>query len=263
MSEFKAKNFNVRNVRIFSLLAETNSDRIMIPQESAQYKIWGVDQAVYGPVEISTLISWIQDDRVTAETWLFDVRKEAWHKASALPELKSVLKASSGALDTSAPTGVSGQFKPGMLRRVKVLADLRDEQLERFASFMVLEPIRQWTELVRQGMAGDTMYLILDGEFRVRLMIGGKETILAQLGAGDCFGEIALFDDGTRSADVVANKDCTVLKISKERLTRLIEEAPDLAAPFLFAIGKTLAARIRVDNKKIKDSVTLARGGAY
>jgi len=236
----------------------------MIPQEPAQYKIWGVDHAVYGPVELPTLISWIQDDRVTADTWLFDLRGETWHKASALPQLRSVWKASSGELDTSAPpTGVSGQFKPGMLRRVKVLADLRDEQLERFASFMVLEPIRQWTELVRQGMAGDTMYLILDGEFRVRMMIGGKETILAQLGAGDCFGEIALFDDGTRSADVVANKDSTVLKISKQSLTRLIQDAPDLAAPFLLSMGKTLAARIRVDNKKIKDSVALARGGGY
>lgn len=236
----------------------------MSPQESAQYKIWGVDQAVYGPVELPTLISWIQDDRVTAETWLFDLSKESWHKASALPELKSVLKPSSTQLDTSTPSGgVSGQFKPGMLRRVKVLADLRDEQLDRFASFMALENIRQWTELVRQGMAGDTMYLILEGEFRVRLMIGGKETILAQLGAGDCFGEIALFDDGTRSADVVANKDCTVLKISKQSLTRLINDAPDVAAPFLLSMGKTLAARIRADNKKIKDSVAFARGGGY
>jgi hypothetical protein len=236
----------------------------MIPQEPAQYKIWGVDHAVYGPVELPTLISWIQDDRVTADTWLFDLRGETWHKASTLPQLRSVWKASSGELDTSAPpAGVSGQFKPGMLRRVKVLADLRDEQLDRFASFMVLEQIRQWTELVRQNMAGDTMYLILDGEFRVRLMIGGKETILAQLGAGDCFGEIALFDDGTRSADVVANKDSTVLKISKQSLTRLIQDAPDLAAPFLLAMGKTLAARIRADNKKIKDSVAFARGGGY
>ncbi|MDB6059352.1 MAG: transcriptional regulator, Crp/Fnr family [Verrucomicrobiales bacterium] len=236
----------------------------MIPQDSTQYKIWGVDQAVYGPVELATLISWVHDDRVTGDTWLFDLSKESWHKASALPELKAVLKPVSTELDTTLRTsGVSGQVKPGMLRRVKVLAELQDEQLERFASFMVLEPIRQWTELVRHGMAGDTMYLILEGEFRVRLMIGGKETILAQLLAGDCFGEIALFDDGPRSADVVANKDCTVLKISKQSLTRLINDAPDVAAPFLLSMGKTLASRIRADNKKIKDAVALARGGGY
>lgn len=177
-----------------------------------------------------------------------------------MPELKSVFKTANAPQTTS---GISGKFKPGTLRRVKVLADLGDEQLERFASFMALESIKQWTELVKQGMAGDTMYLILDGEFRVRLMIGGKETILAHFGAGDCFGDMALFDDGPRSADVVADQDSTVLKISKQAMTRLIQEAPDLAAPFLFAMGKTLAARIRADNKRIKDSVAFARGGGY
>jgi CRP/FNR family transcriptional regulator, cyclic AMP receptor protein len=223
----------------------------MTSQESAQYKIWGVDQAVYGPVELPTLLAWIQDDRVTADTWLFDLRKESWHKAAALPELKSVFKSTEGAV---------GQFRPGTLRRVKVLANMTDDQVERFATFMAVESIRQWTELVRQAMIGETMYLILEGEFRVRLMINGKETILAQLGAGDSFGEMALFDDAPRSADVIANTDATVLKVSKQALTRLMEEAPDVAAPFLFALGKTFAARTRADNRRLKDSVALARG---
>lgn len=227
----------------------------MTPEQSAQFKIWGVDQAVYGPVELPTLIAWIQDDRVTADTWLFDCRKETWHKASALPELISIFRPSD--------TEVREKYKPKMLRRVKVLSELHDDQLDRFASYMGLETIRQFTELVRQGIAGDTMYLILEGEFRVRIMVGGKETILAQLAAGDCFGEMALFDDGPRSADVIANTDATVLKISKESINRLTQEAPDLAAPFLSAISKTLAARIRVDNKRIKDSVAFARGGGY
>jgi len=37
------------------------------------------------------------------------------------------------------------------------------------------------------------------------------------------------------------------------------EAAPDLAAPFLIGIGKTLTARIRADNKRYRDSVLLAR----
>jgi hypothetical protein len=220
-----------------------------------QYKILGVDDSIYGPVELATLVDWVKDERVTAETWLLNINENSWHKAAALTELKPIFGIG------ESPAGVGAQFKPGMLRRVKVLSSLGDDQLGRFASFMATEPVRQWTELVKQGLAGETMYLILEGEFRVRLMIGGKETILAHLGAGDCFGEIALFDDGPRSADVTANTDATVLKISKDALTRLINEAPDVAAPFLFALGKTLAARIRADNKRIKDSVSIARGG--
>lgn len=57
------------------------------------------------------------------------------------------------------------------------------------------------------------------------------------------------------SADVVANQDCVLLKISAGSFQRLVSEAPDLAAPFLFAIGKTLTARIRADNKRYQDSI--------
>jgi CRP-like cAMP-binding protein len=145
------------------------------------------------------------------------------------------------------------------LRRVKILAGMTDEQLERFAKFMELEKVDAWSEVVTQGESGDTMYFIMDGEFRVRVKIEGKETILATLGIGEFFGDISLFDHGPRSADVVANKDGVVLKISSEAFGRVAVEAPDLATPFLLAVGKTLAARIRHDNKRYSDSVKFAR----
>ena len=145
------------------------------------------------------------------------------------------------------------------LRRVKILASMTDEQLERFAKFMELERIPAWTEVVKQGENGNSMYLILDGEFRVRVKIEGKETTLATLGIGEFFGDISLFDHGPRSADVVANRDGVILKVSAETFDRMANEAPDLATPFLLAVGKTLAARIRTDNKRYSDSVKFAR----
>ena len=68
-----------------------------------------------------------------------------------------------------------------------------------------------------------------------------------------------MFDHGPRSADVIANQDSTLLKISSAAFEKLIREAPELAAPFLFAVGKTLAARIRADNKRFGDSLAFAR----
>jgi CRP/FNR family transcriptional regulator len=150
-----------------------------------------------------------------------------------------------------------------MLRRVKVLADMTDRQLERFVDFMEPQEARQWAQIVKQGQSDDSMYLILEGELRARLMIDGKETILATLGPGECFGEIALFDRSPRSADVLANKDSLLLKVSSEAFDKLRAEAPELAAPMLQAIARTLAGRIRADNKRIKDSVSFARAGGY
>jgi CRP-like cAMP-binding protein len=103
------------------------------------------------------------------------------------------------------------------------------------------------------------MYLILEGELRVRIEVAGRETILATLGAGEFFGDIALFDQGPRSADVVANAESLLLKISAKAFSGLAKEAPEIATPFLLAIGKTLTARIRADNKRYGDSVRFAR----
>jgi len=73
------------------------------------------------------------------------------------------------------------------------------------------------------------------------------------------FGDISLFDRGPRSADVVANLDSVVVKISASAFEQLAKEAPQLATPLLRAIGKTLTARIRADNKRYGDSVKFAR----
>ena len=137
------------------------------------------------------------------------------------------------------------------VRRIKILADLNDAQLSHLSDFMELQRVSQWTTVVRQGDPGDAMYLILEGELRARVMVGELETILATFGPGDFFGDIALFDHGPRSADVLANVDSSLLRISSVSFERLAKEAPALATPFLQATSRTLASRIRADNKRL------------
>jgi CRP-like cAMP-binding protein len=238
----------------------------MTPENSPNgYKIWAVDNIVYGPVELPDLISWVKDERVTADTWVYSERIDSWHKASAVPELRMFFqKKNAPSWQSAGDSGVSDDTaifarKPGSLRRVKIFADFSDEQLERFVQFMEVLRVKQWSQIVKQGDNGDAMYMVLEGELRVRMMISGKETILVTLGAGEFFGEISLFDHGPRSADVLANQDSLLLKIAAPAFQRVIVEAPDLAAPFLFAMAKTLTMRIRADNKRYRDSINFAR----
>lgn len=218
------------------------------------FKIWGVDNEVYGPVELPTLIEWVQDDRVTADTWIYSEKEDRWYKGGKVPELQLIFgKRKRAAAARGSGDAASKGPNTGALRRVKILAGLSEEQLEKFAGFMEHMEVRQWAEIVLVGQPGDAMYLILEGELRVRIMVQGKEKILTTLSTGEFFGEIAIFDHGERSADVVANKDSKLLKVTSEAFERLIEEAPELAAPILHAIGKTLASRIRADNKRFKD----------
>lgn len=229
-----------------------------------EFKVWAADDVVYGPVPLATLVQWIQDERVLGTTWIYSVAGNRWNKAVELPELADAFAGRTGP-KTDTATGdttllVSG-LRPGMLRRVKALATMNDQQLGRFVQLMEIARVEQYKTVVRQGAPGDAMYAVLDGEVRARIMAGGKETELARFGPGDIFGEMSLFDGGPRSADVVANSNSTLLRITAERFDRLCREQPELANPLLFELAKSLAKRIRADDKKIADVYRMARVG--
>jgi CRP-like cAMP-binding protein len=221
----------------------------MESQESINsYFIWGIDDSPYGPVELPMLVDWINDGRVLANTWVFVRGAGNWQKASEIPELGNYFSPKNEAVsETPSRAGLT----PGSLRRIKILADLKDAQLAHLSDFMEVQKVPERTVLFRQGDAGDAMFLVLAGELRARTMIGEKETILATFEPGDFFGDMSLFDHGPRSADVVANMDSTLLKISAVNFNRLTREAPALATPFLQATARTLSARIRADNKRL------------
>jgi CRP-like cAMP-binding protein len=210
--------------------------------------IWGIDDSPYGPVELPVLIDWISDERVLADTWVFARRDGSWRRAAEIPGLQEYF--SQIIIPDSAAAAGAG-IAPGSLRRIKILSQLNDAQLDRLTEFMELHKVPQWMAAVKQGDPGDGMYLILQGELRARVMVGDKETILATFGPGDFFGDMSLFDRGPRSADVIANVDSIVLKMSDVAFDRLTREAPALATPFLQATARTLAARIRADNQRL------------
>jgi CRP/FNR family cyclic AMP-dependent transcriptional regulator len=212
------------------------------------YFIWGMDDSHYGPVDLSVLTDWIHDERVVPETWVYSRHAGNWMRASEFPELKAqfTLKISS-VPDAAQRVGI----KPASLRRIKILADLKDNQLAHLAEYMEMQEVRQWSVLFNQGDISDSMYLVLAGELRARSVANGRETILATFAPGDFFGDMALFDHGPRSADVVANVDSTLLKITSVAFERLTREAPALATPFLQATARTMSARIRADNSRL------------
>ena len=210
----------------------------------ASYFIWGIDNSPYGPVDLTLLLQWISEGRVLQDTWVFEQSAGTWGRASQFPELEDHLNAVRHATSSHGLT-------PGLLRRIKILANLKDAQLAHLVDFMEPQQAPQHSIIFYQGDVGDAMYLVLSGELRARTVIAGVETVLATFTTGDFFGDMALFDNGPRSADIVANVDSSLLKISGVNFYRLIREAPALATPFLQATARALSSRIRADNKRI------------
>jgi len=105
--------------------------------------------------------------------------------------------------------------------------------------------------IVRQGEAGDCMYVIQSGEVEVLRRDGVQEFCLATLGSGDFFGEMALFEREVRSASVRAIGEVWVLTLEKKTFLRRIHEDPGL----VFKILERMSQRIR----KLNDA--LVRSG--
>src|SRR5580704_16529585 len=234
----------------------------MPSDESTGYFIWGTDYKAYGSVELPELIRWIKDERVLSDTWVFVERSGCWEKAEHVPELQMFFHAKHSGAREEAGTGDTQEFEglnPALLRHVKVLAGLNDEQLMRFVRTMQVKQVSREAQLAKQGDHGDAMYLIVEGELRLRTHVDGRETTLATIHSREFFGEIALFDQGPRSADIVASQDCTLVKIPAADIEKFVYETPELAAPFLLAIAKTLTSRIRADNRRYRDTISHLR----
>jgi len=150
-------------------------------------------------------------------------------------------------------------LSPSQLRRLKVLADFSEDQLELFVSLVEPVQVKPNRVIVKRSDKGDCMYLLLDGEVRVSNTVEGRETILAKLETGDFFGEICLFDEGARSADVMANRDCTLLRITKQAFDDMIVQQPAIGALFLRSMFRVVVSRLRNMDKKYVDTMLLSR----
>jgi sigma-B regulation protein RsbU (phosphoserine phosphatase) len=91
--------------------------------------------------------------------------------------------------------------------------------------------------IFREGQAGRVMYLVLEGEVAVTLQ--GRP--INYLRPGEVFGEMALVDEGPRSATATAATDCRLLPVDVERFRELAQGQPQFAVDLM----ATMSSRIR------------------
>jgi CRP-like cAMP-binding protein len=229
----------------------------MDTETSANYLTWGNDNIAYGPVELPGLVNWIQQGKVRANSWVFKERDGTWNRASDLPELKLLFK-SKLTPSAAAAAGAAG-IHPGSLRRIKMLADVDQRLLTSLLPYLEVVKVAPFGTVVNKGDHGDALFMVLEGEVRARVMVDGRETTLSTMGVGESFGELAIVDQGPRSADVIANQPTVLIKVSDASLKKMFAEAPALAAPFVLALTRGIAQRVRALTKRYEDSVHFSR----
>ena len=109
--------------------------------------------------------------------------------------------------------------------------------------------------VVRQDEMGDCMFIVVQGSCRVVHHKGGHDIELATLREGDFFGELALVDEGPRSADVIAITEVALLKITQAVMAAVAGVYPTAAFKLLIAIGRIMVERLRLANQRYVDSL--------
>ncbi len=89
-----------------------------------------------------------------------------------------------------------------------------------------IEAIAVWDKdvILREGEDGDYYYLVESGRAQVTRVVGGAHLVLAEIKAGDVFGEEALISDSKRNATVTMKSNGVLLRLKKEDFLELMQE---------------------------------------
>ena len=123
-----------------------------------------------------------------------------------------------------------------LLERVPLFAGLERKELENLTRWFKERRFQAGDTVAAEGKGGVGFFLIEDGEARVT--VRGEER--GTLGPGDYFGEIALVDDGARTATVTAATDMRCHGLTPWEFRPIVENDPRIAWKLLKALAKKL-----------------------
>jgi CRP-like cAMP-binding protein len=147
-----------------------------------------------------------------------------------------------------------------VLKKVALFQGLTQGQLAKVASIGQSRSYPGGAFLFHEGEAGQEMYVIEEGRVRISKTVPGiGEEALAILEQGQYFGEMAVIEEGPRSADAIAHTPCTVWVIDRARLDQLMFTDKDLAYVLLWTFVRTMSERLRETNEKIKAFFAISR----
>ncbi|MDQ1363913.1 MAG: family transcriptional regulator, cyclic receptor protein [Pseudomonadota bacterium] len=134
-----------------------------------------------------------------------------------------------------------------LLKNSPVFSQVKTEDLKVVAQSLEEETYFAGERVFDMDEHGDCMYILQQG--RIGISLGknpgkGPKKFVAELGAGECFGEMNLLDDLPRSASAHVIADSTLLSLEKSRLRGLIINYPELSLGML----KGLSLRLRQAN---------------
>jgi len=135
------------------------------------------------------------------------------------------------------------------LKLIPLFSELTEDELADIAAIAMEQTFKKDTMILIEEEVGSTMFIILNGRVKIsRISDEGREVILSILVDGDFFGEMAILDGQTRSANAVTLEETQMMVIRRDNFLQILHKYPQVAINLL----KELAHRLRRSDAQIK-----------
>jgi len=140
-----------------------------------------------------------------------------------------------------------------------ILSYITPEDLETLKYYGIFGEYGAGELIVRAGEDQKNLYVIVSGLLEVFICSGGTEVKLGEIAAGDCIGEVAVFDPDVASASVRVLQTAVLWSLDIEALQGFFEQLPVAGGQLLLGIAQLLSRRLRHANHVVVESRLLPK----
>ncbi|NEU94744.1 Crp/Fnr family transcriptional regulator [Bradyrhizobium uaiense] len=142
--------------------------------------------------------------------------------------------------------------KLSVLRKHPYFADLEPEAFDQLCRYAKHTTLKRGTTIFSKGDPGTSLIAVISGTVKISISSpDGRNAILNLIEAGEIFGEIALLDGLSRTADATANTNCELFVIDRREFIPFVRSQPTLAMKFI----ELLCARLRWTSDQVEQVI--------
>lgn len=142
------------------------------------------------------------------------------------------------------------------IKKIKLFAHVTDEEALYLKNTGQEVNFKEDQVIFEEGSEGDAFYAVISGKVRITKksqIEKSKEEVLALIREGEFFGEMALFDEGKRTASTIALTDSSLFVITADAFNKMMLNNHKLVIKILLEFIRTLSKRLKTMNQEMVD----------